>query len=51
MDAPPRLGDVVGLTPWLPDRPFRVLDVRNSGIDGHSWIHGYLIDELPRTES
>jgi hypothetical protein len=50
MDRPPRLGDVVGLPPWLPDRPYRVLEVRDPDVPGHVWIRGYAVDEVPRVE-
>jgi hypothetical protein len=40
----PQIGDVVGLPGWLPDRPYRVLGVRDCGIDGHLWLDGYLIE-------
>lgn len=50
MDRQPVLGDVVGLPPWLPDRPYRVLEVRDSGIPGHGWVRGSAIDEVPRAE-
>jgi len=51
IDRTPRLGDVVRLPSWLPARPYRVLEVRDPGIDGHVWLRGYLIDDLPRTET
>jgi hypothetical protein len=41
----PQIGDVVGLPGWLPDRPYRVLGVRDPGIDGHLWLDGYLIKD------
>ncbi|BCJ32532.1 hypothetical protein Athai_00350 [Actinocatenispora thailandica] len=50
MDRPPALGDVVCLPPWLPDRPYRVLEVRDPAIPGHVWVCGYAIDEVPRVE-
>ena len=40
----PRLGDVVGLPAWLPDLPYRVLNVRDAHIDGWIWLGGYLLD-------
>ena len=42
---PPVIGDVVGLPAWLPDRPFRVLGVRDPGIDGYRWLDGYVIED------
>lgn len=48
MDRPPRLGDVVALPAWLPDRAYRVLETRDPGIDGQVWINGYIIDQYPR---
>ena len=51
MDRPPRIGDLVGLPAWLPDRPYRVLGVRDPGIDGQLWLSGYLIEEFAVTEA
>ena len=50
MDRPPTLGDVVGLPAWLPDRPFRVAEVRDPDLSGHVWIKGWFVNELPRVE-
>ena len=50
MDQPPHQGDVVALPAWLPDHPFRVVDVRDPHLDGHVWIKGWFVDELPRVE-
>ncbi|BCJ37523.1 hypothetical protein Athai_50260 [Actinocatenispora thailandica] len=44
MDRPPRIGDLLGLPAWLPDLPYRVLGVRDPGIEGYRWLDGYLID-------
>jgi hypothetical protein len=44
MERRPRVGDLVGLPAWLPNLPYRVLGVREPGIDGYVWLDGYLID-------
>lgn len=50
MDTAPEPGDVVGLPAWLPDHPFRVDQVRDPHLDGHVWIRGWFVDQLPRVE-
>lgn len=50
MNRPPQLGDVVALPAWLPDRPFRVIDVRDPHVHGNVWIRGWFVDQLPRVE-
>ncbi|WP_030445845.1 hypothetical protein [Actinocatenispora sera] len=44
MERRPRVGDLLGLPAWLPDLPYRVLAVREPGIDGYVWLDGYLLD-------
>lgn len=50
MNRRPRIGDLLGLPAWLPDLPYRVLGVREPGIDGYVWLDGYLLDGYAVTE-